>query len=103
MNNREQIHSGTLVEVQIRNCEYAKVLLPEPSIDRKKVFKVMWSEPMGQSRLSSQNKDPVGTGTPISEYGQRKIGDTLLYEGIRRFIVIDGTENDAHNGNSICV
>ncbi|KAF7516428.1 hypothetical protein G7054_g14157 [Neopestalotiopsis clavispora] len=52
------------------------------------VFKVMWSEPMGNTRLSRHNKDPVGTGTSIR---------------IRRFIVIDGTENGARNGNSICM
>jgi hypothetical protein len=63
----------------------------------------MWSEPMGNSRLSRHNKDPVGVGTSISEFGERDINGTLLYEGIRRFIVIDGTENGARNGNSICV
>jgi hypothetical protein len=64
---------------------------------------MMWQEPMGDSRLSRHNKDPVGTGTSISEFGQRNYNGTLLYEGIRRFIVVDGTENDARNGNSICV
>ncbi|KAF3017709.1 hypothetical protein E8E14_001778 [Neopestalotiopsis sp. 37M] len=67
------------------------------------VFKVMWSEPMGNSRLSKHNTDPVGTGTPISEYGKRDINGIILYEGIRRFIVVDGNENGARNGNSICV
>ncbi|KAI4591821.1 hypothetical protein KJ359_012202 [Pestalotiopsis sp. 9143b] len=68
------------------------------------VFKVMWSEPMGHTRLSRHNKDPVGSGTSISEFGQRtSSNDVLLYEGIRRFIVVDGVENDARNGNSICI
>lgn len=67
------------------------------------VFKVMWSEPMGHTRLSRHNKDPVGSGTSISEYGQRTSNDTLFYEGIRRFIVVDGVENGARNGNSICI
>ncbi|KAF3002711.1 hypothetical protein E8E14_000647 [Neopestalotiopsis sp. 37M] len=67
------------------------------------VFKVMWSEPIGNSRLSKHNKDPVGSGISISEFGLRNIGDATLYEGIRRFIVIDGNENGARNGNSICV
>ncbi|KAF7540687.1 hypothetical protein G7054_g1143 [Neopestalotiopsis clavispora] len=67
------------------------------------VFKCMWSEPMGNSRLSKHNKDPVNSGTSISEFGQRNIGNMTLYEGIRRFIVIDGNENGAKHGNSICV
>lgn len=73
------------------------------SLIQKKVFKVMWSEPMGRTRLSRHNKDPVGSGTSISEYGQRTSNDTLFYEGIRRFIVVDGVENGARNGNSICM
>lgn len=82
-----------------------RVLLELASISliQRKVFKVMWSEPMGHTRLSRHNKDPVGSGTSISEYGQRTSNDTLFYEGIRRFIVVDGVENGARNGNSICM
>lgn len=83
-----------------------RVLLELTSISliKRKVFKVMWSEPMGHTRLSRHNKDPVGSGTSISEFGQRtSSNDILLYEGIRRFIVVDGVENDARNGNSICM
>ncbi|KAF7519581.1 hypothetical protein G7054_g13038 [Neopestalotiopsis clavispora] len=67
------------------------------------VFKAVWSEPMPNARLSKRYRDPFGTGTSISEFGQRNINGTTLYEGIRRFIVVDGMENGSRNGNSICV
>lgn len=54
----------------------------------------MWSEPM---------PGPGRSDTSISEFGSRASNDVLLYEGVRRFIIIDGVENNARDGNSICV
>jgi hypothetical protein len=59
-----------------------------------KVFKVLWSEPLGQNQQPSQMAD-----IPFTEYKEvQEANGELFYTGIRRFIVI-GTDG----GNSICV
>ncbi|KAI0127840.1 hypothetical protein BJ170DRAFT_683667 [Xylariales sp. AK1849] len=62
------------------------------------VFKIIWSEPMGQTRPSGFSSGLDEAEFPMSELGQREIAGQLFYTGVRRFVVV-GTDG----GNSICV
>lgn len=100
---QRQSRTKVVSEVMPYNEDFSQyVVQPSRNFKFGTVLKIRWSERMSNSSLSKYNKDPVGTSS-ISEFGKRDYNDTILYESIRRFIVVDGTANGARNGNSICV